>query len=105
MIQSNNVKLDPPAIDFALTPYGNYCEKDTPCYPHPPYGAWIGNAICLLEVKTDFVGVPRPNRAPNTLFVGDTGCDIGAFQYVSTVPIPPPIYVTVTPPRNLREVK
>jgi hypothetical protein len=99
------VKLDPPAIDFALTPYGNYCEAATPCYPHPPYGAWIGNAECISEVKTDFAGVPRPNRPPNTLFAGDTGCDLGAFQYVPPNPVPPPITVTVTPPSNLREVK
>ena len=60
-------QLTPPPIDFGLTPYGNYCEDSSPCYPHPPYGAWIGNAECLPEVTTDFAGVARPNRAPNIL--------------------------------------
>jgi hypothetical protein len=88
----------PPRQDFLLTPYGNYCEAASPCYPHGPYGAWIGNAVCVPEVKTDFVGVPRPNRAPDTLFPGDTGCDIGAFQFTAgTQPQPTP-----ATPRNLR---
>jgi hypothetical protein len=58
----------------------------------------IGNAVCLPEVTTDFDGVPRPNRAPNTYFQGDTGCDIGAYQFV--VPNPPP-----AAPKNLRIIR
>lgn len=96
-------QLTPPPIDFGLTPYGNYCEDSSPCYPHSPYGAWIGNAICIPEVQADFNGVPRPNRPPNTLFQGDTGCDIGAFQYVPTTTIPP-MPIIVNPPTMLREI-
>jgi len=54
----------------------------------------IGKAICLSEVTKDFDGVPRPNRPPNTLFPGDTGCDIGAYQFV--------INSITNPPTNLR---
>lgn len=54
----------------------------------------IGRAVCLPEVPFDFDGVPRPNRPPNFLFPGDTGCDIGAYQYK----IPNPVKV----PKNLR---
>lgn len=93
------LQFAPPPIDFAIEP-GNHCEPETPCYPHPPYGAWIGNAPCLPEVTDDFAHVPRPNRAPNTLFPGDTGCDIGAFQFTAGVVIPP----TPATPRNLRLV-
>lgn len=91
--------LTPPAIDFALTPDIDYCSADPAnCHPHQPYGAWIGTAQCLPQVKVDFAGVARPNRAPNTLFPGDTGCDIGAYQYVSgsSSPATPPV------PANLR---
>jgi hypothetical protein len=92
--------FDPPAIDFARTPDMDYCGNDpATCRPHGIYGAWIGNAQCIPEVKTDFVGVPRPNRAPNTLFQGDTGCDLGAYQYVMAGPVPP------GPPANFRELK
>ena len=55
----------------------------------------IGKALCLPEVPFDFDGVPRPNRPPNTYFPGDTGCDIGAYQYVPPTPRPPA-------PTNLR---
>lgn len=43
----------------------------------------IGTGLCLPEVPFDFDGVPRPNRPPNTYFPGDTGCEIGAYQYVA----------------------
>lgn len=42
----------------------------------------IGMAECLPSVPFDADGVPRPNRPPNTYFPGDTGCDVGAYQYV-----------------------
>jgi hypothetical protein len=58
----------------------------------------IGKALCLPEVKFDLDGVPRPNRPPNTLFTGDTGCDIGAYQYV--IPV-----IVINPPKNLRIIK
>lgn len=58
----------------------------------------IGHAVCLPEIPFDFDGVPRPNRPPNTLFPGDTGCDIGAYQFVATN------VVTMKPPTNLRVV-
>lgn len=52
--------------------------------------AAIGKALCLPEVTSDKDGVPRPNRPPNTLFPGDTGCDIGAYQFTGAVVPPPP---------------
>jgi hypothetical protein len=44
----------------------------------------IGHAQCLPEVLWDLDRNARPSRPPNTLFPGDTGCDIGAYQYVGT---------------------
>jgi hypothetical protein len=49
----------------------------------------IGNAVCLLEVPTDFDGNPRPTPGE--------GCDIGAFQFRGTNPTRP------DPPTNLRQ--
>jgi hypothetical protein len=90
-------KFDPPPIDFALTPDVDYCPDSATCRPHGAYGAWIGTAVCIAGINTDAAGVPR--RAPNTLFQGDTGCDIGAYQFVSgTIPLPIP-----GPPLNLRK--
>ncbi len=92
--------FDPPAIDFARTPDVDYCADDpSTCRPHGIYGAWIGNAVCIPEITSDFAGVPRPNRPPNTLFQGDTGCDLGAYQYVVNGPVPPP-----GAPTNLRQL-
>jgi len=58
----------------------------------------IGTGLCLKydmslpeEVRQSLAfdkdGVPRPNRPPNTLFPGDTGCEIGAYQYVPKGPL------------------
>ncbi len=47
----------------------------------------IGRAVCLPEVLQDLDHNLRPSRPPNTLFVGDTGCDIGAYQFI-VVPSP-----------------
>jgi hypothetical protein len=58
----------------------------------------VGRALCLPEVKTDFDNVPRPNRGPNTRFPGDTGCDIGAYEYNAPNPAP-------AAPINLRIVQ
>jgi len=95
--------FDPPPIDFALIPDMDWCSiaaDPSHSRPHTPHRSWIGNAVCIPEIKTDMAGVPRPNRPPNTLFPGDTGCDIGAYQFVAggTPPIPPP-------PTNLRVIE
>jgi len=92
--------FDPPSQSFALTPDVDNCPDAAVCRPHSPYGAWIGTATCLPQVTVDMAGVPRPNRLPNTLFQGDTGCDIGAYQFVSGAvpPLPAP-----GPPLNLRQ--
>jgi len=60
---------------------------------HPPYGDTVGTGTCLPEVIRDILGYPRPNRAPDTLFPGDTGCDIGAYQYVGP---PPTITISIS---------
>lgn len=58
----------------------------------------VGRALCLPEVPTDIDNVARPNRGPNTRFPGDTGCEIGAYQYNAPNPAP-------AAPTNLRIVK
>lgn len=67
----------------------------------------VGQAICpkdfdpplppeiLASASVDFDGVPRPNRAPNTLFPGDTGCDIGAYQFTLTGLGPPTVVMSI----------
>lgn len=67
----------------------------------------VGQAICpgnfdpplppevLGDMAVDPLGVPRPNRPPNSLFPGDTGCDIGAFQFVDFPA--PTVVIKVTP--------
>jgi len=55
----------------------------------------IGKALCLPEVPTDLDGVPRPNRGP---VPGNSGCDIGAFQFVAPNPAP-------AAPKNLRIIQ
>lgn len=45
----------------------------------------IGRAICDPANPFDADNVPRPNRPPNTYFPGDTGCDVGAYQYVPRI--------------------
>lgn len=57
----------------------------------------VGNALCLPDVPTDLDGIQRPNRGPNTRFPGDTGCEIGAYQF--NAPNPAPLA-----PTNLRIV-
>lgn len=57
----------------------------------------IGMAICLPEVPFDADGVRRPNRPPNTLFPGDTGCEIGAYQFVLPTVTIPILSITVKP--------
>ncbi len=63
----------------------------------------VGQGICpadimpplppevLQTMSFDAAGQARPNRPPNTLFPGDTGCDIGAFQFPMVSVLPPPV--------------
>jgi len=55
----------------------------------------IGTGICLPEVLFDKAGVPRPSRPPGTFFPGDTGCEMGAYQYMPVVPGPPTVSITI----------
>lgn len=72
----------------------------------------VGHAICpanldplpiqpvLDTLSFDPAGTPRPNRPPNTLFPGDTGCDIGAFQFPLTDTPAPVVTIRIVPVSN-----
>ncbi len=72
---------------FVDAPHGDFRLR-SPGSTNPA----VGNALCLSEVPVDIDGVPRPNRGPTP---GNSGCDLGAYQYVAPNPAP-------VAPKNLR---
>lgn len=88
-----------PLPDDHLAGTPHVCSKPDNRAPQPgkPYvpkpltalSPAVGKALCLPEVPFDIVGRSRPSRPKDWLFPGDTGCDIGAYQYASHTQIIP----------------
>lgn len=85
---NQNVLMGPGCTAADL--FKNAAADDFHLVPNSPA---IGRAECLAAVPTDFDGVPRPSQAPRP---GNTGCDIGAYQFVPAAPPPGPKPISTT---------